>query len=143
MKKNERIIHILFVDDDTSMLGTTKLLLERFGYIVTSAQSGNEAVILIEKYHDVFDAVITDYDMPGMNGIEFALIASKILVDTPIIMYTGRIDLIDKQQIAKAGIAEVVSKPCKIRDLDNIIKRILRVKETVSLSLDNHLTTSI
>ena len=127
-RNKDRTIHILFVDDDTSLLGITRLLLERMGYIVTSANNGHKAITLVEEYHDVFDVVITDYAMPGMNGIEFALLARKYLEDTPIILYSGRIDLIDEQHIAEAGITEVVEKPCKVRDLDIIIKRMIADK---------------
>lgn len=129
--KVDDIIHILFVDDDSYLVSITKTILERLGYIVTSAYNSSDAIKLMKQYHDVFDVMITDYSMPGMNGIELAKLATKILVDTPIILYTGRSDLIDEQQISDICIAEVVKKPSKIRDLDVIIKKILDIKEDV------------
>ena len=68
-----------------------------------------------------------------MNGIDFALLARKIVVDTPIILFTGKIDLINEQLIVEAGINEVVNKPCKIKDLDMTIRRILGMNEKVSV----------
>ena len=124
IKCQDRSIHILFVDDDSDLVALMKSILERLGYIVTSAYNGIDAIKLIEKYHDVFDVMITDYYMPGMNGIELAKLAGKISNDTPIILYTGNFYMIDEQQINEAKIVDVVVKPCKIQDLDAVIKRV-------------------
>ena len=132
VKNVERIIKILFVDDDSSFLDSTKIMLERLGYIVTSANGSREAISLMREYHDVFnsafDVIITDYAMPEINGIEFAKIAGGYLVDLPIILFTGHLDLIDEMEIAESGIAKVISKPCKISKLDSIIKEVTNKK---------------
>jgi CheY-like chemotaxis protein len=130
-KKVDDIIHVLLVDDDSNLVGITQTILEKLGYIITSVYNSSEAIELIKQYHDVFDVMITDYSMPGMNGIELAKLATKIFIDTPIILYTGNFDMIDKQQISDSCIAEVVKKPCKIKDLDVIIKKVLDLKEDV------------
>ena len=77
----------------------------------------------------VFDAIITDYDMPGMNGIQLALLARNALMDMPVILYTGNIHLIDRQQMVEAGIAEVVRKPCSSKDLASVIKKVIADKK--------------
>lgn len=118
-------IHILFVDDESNLLLAIKRLLKRRGYTVTSVNGSNEAIKLIKKHHDKYDVIITDYWMPGMNGIELALAAGKLLVDTPVILLTGKIDPFDKNQINEAGIAGVVNKPCKIEELDFIIQKVI------------------
>ena len=121
----ERIIHILFVDDGSYLVGITKELLERLGYIITSVHNSIEAIELIREYHDVFDVMITDYSMPGMNGIDLAIEANTLLADIPIILYTGKVELIDKEKITETGINEIVCKPCKINNLDTIIKNVI------------------
>jgi CheY-like chemotaxis protein len=113
------------VDDDAYLLSITKTILERLGYIVTSAYNSSEAIELIKEYHDVYDVMITDYLMPGMNGIELAAEVNKLLENTPIILYTGTVELIDEKEIAETEIAEIVNKLCKIQDLDNIIRRVI------------------
>ena len=130
-QKADDIIHVLFVGDDSYFADITKTILERLGYIISSAYNSSEAIDLMIQYHDVFDVMITDYSMPGMNGIELAKLATKIFIDTPIILYTGNFDMIDKQQISDSCVAEVVKKPCKIKDLDVIIKKVLDLKEDV------------
>ena len=131
-KNVNEVIHILLVDDDSELLNITKSLLEHSGYLVTTVKSSYEALNIIKAY--MFDILITDYSMEqGMNGVELAIEASKFLKGTPIILYTRKVETLDMQQIFEAGIAEVVSKPCKISDLDVTIKRILGVTEDVSL----------
>ncbi len=128
-KDIDRLIHILLVDDDHAVLEITRKLLERKGYIVASANKGSEALAIIKEYNDVFDVIITDYDMPGMDGIELAMSSNKLLVDTPIILYTGKIDFLDIDQAASAGIAEVVDKPSRIKQLDITIQKVISEKE--------------
>ena len=132
-KNKDRIIHILLVDDDHNIVLINQMLFEQMKYVVHPAHNGKEAIELIKEYHDVIDVIITDYLMPGMNGIELAIEASKYLVDTPIILFTGRAGLIDEKQIAEAHISKVIIKPCKINDLDMSIKRVLGVKEEANL----------
>ena len=131
-RKADSIIHVLLVDDDYNLVRINQILLEKKGYIVQSAHNGREAIELIREYRDVIDVIIADYLMPEMNGIELAIEANRYLVDTPIILYTGRAELIDKKQIVEAGIAEIVGKPCKMKDLDIIIKDLLNTNEELS-----------
>ena len=130
--KNEgSSIHIILADDDPVLLDTTKELLEMLGYYVTTAIGGHEAIALMKR--SLFDVVITDYDMPEMNGLELASIVKKNLVKTPLILFSGRLDLIDERQIAEAGVTEVVSKPCTIKKLDCIIKKaIAKINENTA-----------
>ena len=126
IRNEESLIRIILVDDDQVLLDTMKILLERLGYIVNTATGGNEAIALMKSF--VFDLVITDYDMPGMNGLQLALNARKVLGDTPVILFTGSIHLTDEQQMVGAGIAEILRKPCNTKDLDFTIKKVVTEK---------------
>ena len=130
-KLNENIdenIHVLLVDDVPVIVSITQTLLEQIGYIVQSVYNGKEAIELIEEYHDVFDVIIADYSMPEMNGIELALAAKEFSVDTPIILFTGKIESVDRNKFAEAGIDKTISKPCKIYKLDSVIKEVIGKK---------------
>jgi two-component system cell cycle sensor histidine kinase/response regulator CckA len=130
-KNRDRIIHILIVDDEKNIVVINKMVLEQMGYIVQSAYNGREAMTLIKENRDVIDVIVTDYLMPGMNGIELAIEAEKYLPETPIILYTGKGELFDEKQITDAGITRVVIKPLKMKDLDIIIRDILSTGEEV------------
>ena len=131
-KNKDSSIHVLLVDDEYNIVFVNKLVLEQMGYVVHSAHSGNEAIALIEEYRDVIDIIVTDYLMPGMNGVELAVEAGRYLAGTPVILYTGKAEYIDAKQIAEAGIARVIVKPFKMKDLNIVIRDILHKNEDLS-----------
>ena len=128
-----RNIHLLFVDDDPNLLDASRRMFEGLGYIVTIANNGHEAIDILKDCHYGFDAVITDYDMPGMNGVEFAMAAREFLLDTPIILFSGKIDLKNETIINKAGMAAIVKKPCRIKELDIVVKNVINSGKMVPL----------
>ncbi len=82
-------IRVLCVDDESTFLDISTLFLERSGdFEVTTAQSASEAIQLLEKEH--FDAVISDYQMPGMDGIQFLIEVRNRFGPIPFILFTGR-----------------------------------------------------
>jgi len=82
-------LHILYVDDEEALLDIAKRFLERSGeFVVDTVQSGNEALDLIRAGR--FDAVLSDYQMPGMDGIELLIEVRSRHGDLPFILFTGR-----------------------------------------------------
>lgn len=75
---NRDRIRLLLVDDDVNLLEITTLLLERQNYLVTPSTNGSEALIILNNNHEAFDAVITDYCMPNINGIELAKMVKNL-----------------------------------------------------------------
>jgi DNA-binding response OmpR family regulator len=83
------MISILLVDDEVQFLEITKMFLEKGrGIRVTTATSGDEALEILKSQK--FDAIISDYAMPGMNGIEFMKKVKALGDDTPFIIFTGK-----------------------------------------------------
>jgi len=82
------LLSVLLIDDEPALLDVLKPFIERSGEMsVHSAQSALEALkILPEKS---FDAIIVDYDMPEINGIEFLKILRSKGDTTPVIIFTG------------------------------------------------------
>ena len=82
------MLSVLLVDDEPALLDVMKPFIERSGEIsVHTAQTATEALkILPEKS---FDAIIVDYDMPEINGIEFLKILRSNGDTTPVIIFTG------------------------------------------------------
>lgn len=132
-EKIDKTIHILFVDDGSTTLSVTKRLFERLGYRVSYANSSIETIELMVEYHDVFDdifdVIITDYYLPDMNGIELAIEAKKTLVNIPIILYTGKLDILNEIQFAETVLAGIITKPCSINEFDSLIKTVLMEKK--------------
>jgi DNA-binding response OmpR family regulator len=85
---NTQSASVLYIDDDVVLLEMIKLMSERSREMtIQTAQSAKEALgILVQNS---FDAIIVDYDMPEISGIEFLKILRKQGDTTPIIMFTG------------------------------------------------------
>jgi PAS domain S-box-containing protein len=82
-------IRVLYVDDESALLELSKVYLERLGeYIVTTVQNAPEAIRLLELAR--FDAIVSDYQMPEMDGIEFLKIVRGRGDKTPFIIFTGK-----------------------------------------------------
>ena len=82
-------IRVLYVDDETDLLDIDKRYLERSGnFEVVTAINAPEAIRLLEQKQ--FDAIVSDYQMPGMNGIEFLIEVRKRFGSIPFILFTGR-----------------------------------------------------
>ena len=83
------MITVLYVDDEEGLLGLGKIFLERMGnFVVEITDSPLKAIELIGSSR--YDAIISDYEMPGMNGIDLLKEVRKRYGDLPFILFTGR-----------------------------------------------------
>ena len=82
------MLSVLVVDDDPAILEVTQQVLERSHEIsVKPVSSSREALDILQK--NMFDAIVLDYDLPGINGIEFLKIIRDKGDVTPVIIFTG------------------------------------------------------
>jgi CheY-like chemotaxis protein len=93
-----RLPHILCVDDDAGNRRILRRLLERAGYAVTCVENGQEALDAIKRTPSLFEAVVTDHNMPVMTGLD--LISQ--LLEMP---FRGRI-ILSSATISPAALAE-------------------------------------
>jgi len=119
---NERI---LFVDDEDFQADIGKRMLERLGYRVTAKTNSVEALDLFRQTPDEFDLVITDMTMPDMTGDVLARKLISIRPDIPIIVCTGYSARINPDIIKEIGIKELVMKPVVMKDIAQMIHRVL------------------
>lgn len=107
MKPNE--IRILVVDDEVDILSLLKVLFNKFNFFVETAQSGNQAIEILENQQ--FDLVLTDVRMADGDGIE---LANKIRAKHPskpsILFMTGFSDLLN-EEIFHLGAEGKFTKP--------------------------------
>lgn len=80
---------VLYVDDEPALLEITQLYLERSGeFTVTTCAGGREAMTLLEEA--AFDLIISDYQMPDMDGITLLKEVRSRFQDLPFILFTGK-----------------------------------------------------
>jgi len=110
---------ILVVDDDRDVLDLAEFFFREAGHQVHCVESGQKA---LEKIRDSrFTVMLTDYNMPGMDGVELAERARKISPELFIVMATGHPSRELSNLAAKAGIVKVFAKPLRLESLLNLI----------------------
>ncbi len=108
---------ILIIDDDKAMCQLLKKLYERTHDVITKADGLSAMYWLVEG--NIPDLIITDLDMPNLNGEEFIghLRKSGYYKDVPFIIITGYNDKEQKTRIMKLGIHDYFVKPFNPKDL--------------------------
>lgn len=115
------ITSILLVDDETSCLQMLEICLAMEGFRVTCATNGYDALNFLRD--SSFDFMLTDYNMPGMNGLRLSEEARRILPKLIVIMLTGATLDGLKSDAMESGISAVLAKPVSTPELLHIIKK--------------------
>lgn len=110
---------ILVVEDDRDLNRSVCSFLNRSGYEAIGCCSANEAYDAM--YANLFDLIISDIMMPGIDGFEFASTVRSLNQEIPILFTTARDDLAAKQRGYRVGIDDYMVKPI---DLDELFLRI-------------------
>ncbi|MGE4519030.1 MAG: response regulator [Desulfobacteraceae bacterium] len=116
---------ILIVDDSPSTLMLMKFSLEKKGYIVVEAASGEAAVDVLEKNPDIA-CLVSDINMPGMSGIDLTreVRRSNKFRFMPVIVLTNPDNPEKKQEARNAGATGWLDKPFKPENLTKVIAKI-------------------
>ena len=118
-----RPLSVLVVDDDLLVLDSVAAMLDDLGHAVIEARSGEEAVQLLRRTPKV-DIVVTDYAMPGMNGLQLADAVATEYPGTPVVLCTGYAELLGSAQPHLPRI----SKPFDQAALVAIIEEVMRAQ---------------
>lgn len=125
MEQNHNIgRRILFVDDEQSLIETTGLLLEKLGYEVRSFSQSQEALGEFQQDPSAFDGVISNINMPDMNGIELAKKLMAARPDIAIMLVTGNSAVITEEQAREIGIRCMLFKPFRVGQLAAAVKKL-------------------
>ncbi len=126
--KARKQFRILVVDDEELTCVNIKHVLEREGYEVYTAGSGEKALVLIAKMN--FDVVITDLKMGEVDGLEVLEKTKKANPSTEVIVITGFASVPSAVSAMKKGSFQFLSKPFKLEE----------IKKTVASALENHIS---
>jgi DNA-binding NtrC family response regulator len=120
------------VDDEPHILNAFQRTLRKEPYAVMTAKSGEEGLKLLEARE--FSLVISDYNMPGMNGLEFFKTVKAHYPHMLSIMLTGQAEMkIAIEAINEAGVYKFIQKPWNDTDLKITI---IRALEAIDLATE-------
>jgi signal transduction histidine kinase len=112
---------LLVVDDEESLRITTAAILEKEGYVVDTAATGDEAIALLQKLE--YDLVLTDLHMEGGDGLS---VLSQIRKQTPLtisVVLTGFASVESAIAALQEGAYDYLIKPCDIDNMKHTIRR--------------------
>ncbi|MCI5997265.1 MAG: response regulator transcription factor [Peptoniphilaceae bacterium] len=125
---------ILLVEDEENIRMFTKINLEREGFEVLEAESGEKGVEIALKYNP--DVVILDIMLPGIDGFEVCKILREKLPKIGIIMLTAKTQDVDRINGLESGTDDYLSKPFNPVELILRIKSLIRRLDTIQESSD-------
>jgi two-component system chemotaxis response regulator CheY len=114
---------VLIVDDSVSMRQMLSMILTSGGYEVVPAEDAKEG---LEKLSDDLAAIITDYNMPGMNGVDFIkeIRTGEVAKTKPIIMVTTESEQQKKEEGRAAGATGWITKPFEKAQLLEVLEKV-------------------
>ena len=124
---------VLVVDDEKTVCNSCKKILTREGYSVDFALSGKEALNKVRGNR--FDAVIADWKMPEIDGIEIARRIKKENPNTAVIMITGYPSVESSVKAMRSGVSDYVPKPFTPEELSDAMMRALAKGQAVPANL--------
>jgi CheY-like chemotaxis protein len=119
---------ILVADDEPGLVAIVRQLMERSGASVSIANGGKAALDAILAPERTFDVVITDLDMPEVDGWAVASAVKTHKPDTFVVMLTGWAGEIAPEDFRARGVDVVLAKPCSRAELESAIGSLLAPK---------------
>lgn len=115
---------ILLADDHKLGLAARKSLLQDQGYEIVTANDGEEAYEAFRSGR--FDLVITDYKMPGMNGVNLIAEIRKLAPEVPLILISGYADALGLDEESTGADAVIPKNANEVAHLLRTVSRLLR-----------------
>jgi len=116
---------ILFVEDEEALTHIALQMLKSKGYIVITANNGEEGYKLFSKYQDSIDLIISDVGMPIMSGEKMYELIKRIKPSIRIIFATGYIEPSVKESLIQKGAKEFIQKPYNFTEFLQKVREVL------------------
>ena len=137
---------LMVVDDEEGVRRSLKRVLEKDGYSVILAQNGEEALSIVRHNGPNIETVISDYRMPGIDGLETLIEIGRINMDITRIMLTGYATMASAIEAVNEGIDGFLTKPFENDELRAKVKECTikkRLKQFVSEQVMTELQNNI
>ncbi len=122
-------IKILVVDDEPEICHLIEQILKQEGYQVDVSFSGIEALQMIKSFN--YHLLLTDLEMPGVDGLELARKAKKQNPENRVIMVTGNTAIDTVVQSLRHEVDDYITKPFNFFELKKAVKQTLHTRQVV------------
>ncbi|KAA5603352.1 response regulator [Blastochloris sulfoviridis] len=120
---------ILIAEDDSEVRALVVRALAAQGHEITAAEDGGAALDILSREEGCFDLLLSDIQMPVMDGIALALAAARDYPGLPILLMTGYADQRERAHGLDAIVREVLSKPFTLPELRAAVAAVLTPAE--------------
>ncbi len=120
---------ILIADDEDSMRTLVARAIAMDGHEIVTAQDGAEALEILTREGGDFDLLLTDIQMPVMDGIALALSVARDFPDLTILLMTGFADQRERASNLNALVHDVVTKPFSVADIRTAVADALAARK--------------
>ena len=120
---------VLIADDEDSMRALVARAIAMDGHDITSAQDGAEALEILIREDGGFDLLLTDIQMPVMDGIALALTAARDFPQLTILLMTGFADQRERASNLNAIVHDVITKPFSVADIRTAVADALAARK--------------
>jgi PAS domain S-box-containing protein len=117
---------ILIVDDEAGMRNIACTVLRRLNFKAVTANDGADGLIQAAKYRADLRAIITDLQMPHMDGINFLRMLRRVMPDIPVLISTGLLDETATKEFKALGTITVLEKPFSENELVAALQGMLK-----------------
>src|SRR5215471_11122265 len=120
---------VLIADDEDSMRSLVARAIAMDGHDIVAAEDGAEALEILVRDGGGFDLLLTDIQMPVMDGIALALTAARDFPDLMILLMTGFADQRERASGLNAIVHDVVTKPFSVADIRTAVADALAARK--------------
>jgi CheY-like chemotaxis protein len=120
---------VLIADDEDSMRVLVARAVAMDGHETVTAQDGAEALDILTREDGAFDLLLTDIQMPVMDGIALALSAARDFPNLTVLLMTGFADQRERASNLNAIVHDVITKPFSVTDIRTAVADALAAKK--------------
>jgi len=120
--------HVLYLDDEDALVLLVTRMLERQDYQVSGYTEAEAALAAVRADPGRFDLVVTDYNMPGMSGVDVAEELARIRPGLPVAITSGYLSDELRQQAERVGVRHLIYKPNTVEELCEMVRKLTDAK---------------
>ncbi|MCE0483404.1 MAG: response regulator [Methylacidiphilales bacterium] len=124
MSQDDAFLRLLCVDDNPVLLQMLALGFSTYGFEVVTASHGIEALLQFQAYHGNFGAVLTDNDMPDMNGVALLRQLRALGYSGCVLVMSGHLTPSDGQAYQDCAVSGFLHKPFDIGMVATMLMRV-------------------